>query len=82
MVELVSLGGDHQIVACEATGIDLVVIEIPVGIPTHSPGTHHSQMFEQGLYSMLVEDGVVRQLNREAPGKFEVSDAGTLLKQL
>jgi peroxiredoxin len=29
-----------------------------------------------------VDDGVVRQLNREAPGKFEVSDAGTLLKQL
>ena len=33
-------------------------------------------------YSMLVEDGVVKQLNREAPGKFEVSDAGSLLKQL
>ncbi len=33
-------------------------------------------------YSMLVEDGVVKQLNRESPGKFEVSDAGTMLKQL
>jgi peroxiredoxin len=33
-------------------------------------------------YSMLVVDGVVRQLNREAPGKFEVSDAATLLGQL
>jgi peroxiredoxin len=33
-------------------------------------------------YSMLVEDGVVKQLNREAPGKFEVSDAATLLGQL
>lgn len=33
-------------------------------------------------YSMLVDDGVVRQLNVEAPGKFEVSDAATLLKQL
>jgi len=32
--------------------------------------------------SMLVEDGVVKQLNVEAPGKFEVSDADTLLKQL
>lgn len=32
-------------------------------------------------YSMLVKDGVVRSLNVEAPGKFEVSDAGTLLKQ-
>jgi glutaredoxin/glutathione-dependent peroxiredoxin len=33
-------------------------------------------------YSMLIDNGVVTQLNREAPGKFEVSDAGTLLKQL
>jgi glutaredoxin/glutathione-dependent peroxiredoxin len=33
-------------------------------------------------WSMLVEDGVVKQLNLEGPGKFEVSDAGTLLKQL
>ncbi len=33
-------------------------------------------------YSMLVDNGVVKQLNRESPGKFEVSDAGTLLKQL
>ena len=32
-------------------------------------------------YSMLVVDGVVKSLNIEAPGKFEVSDAGTLLKQ-
>lgn len=33
-------------------------------------------------YSMLVEDGVVKQLNLEEPGKFEVSDANTLLSQL
>lgn len=32
-------------------------------------------------YSMLVVDGVVKTLNVEAPGKFEVSDAETLLKQ-
>jgi peroxiredoxin len=31
---------------------------------------------------MLVDDGVVKQLNVEAPGKFEVSDAATLLKQV
>ncbi len=32
-------------------------------------------------YSMLVVDGVVKSLNVEAPGKFEVSDAATMLKQ-
>ena len=33
-------------------------------------------------FSMLVDDGVVKTLNLEAPGKFEVSDAETMLKQL
>ena len=32
-------------------------------------------------YSMLVVDGVVKSLNVEAPGKFEVSDAATMLAQ-
>ena len=32
-------------------------------------------------YSMLVKDGVVKTLNIEAPGKFEVSDADTMLRQ-
>ena len=33
-------------------------------------------------YSMLVKDGKVVQLNNEAPGKFDVSDAATLLAQI
>ena len=32
-------------------------------------------------YSALVVDGVVKTLNVEAPGKFEVSDADTMLSQ-
>jgi len=32
-------------------------------------------------YSMLVKDGVVKSLNIEGPGQFEVSDAATLLAQ-
>ena len=32
-------------------------------------------------YSMLIKDGKVVSLNIEAPGKFEVSDAGTMLEQ-
>ena len=33
-------------------------------------------------YSMLVKDGVVKALNIEGPGQFEVSDAETLLAQV
>jgi peroxiredoxin len=33
-------------------------------------------------FSMLVDDGVIKQLNVEEPKKFEVSDAATMLKQL
>ncbi|MCJ8189956.1 peroxiredoxin [Sphingomicrobium aestuariivivum] len=33
-------------------------------------------------YSMLVEDGVVKELNVEQPGAYEVSGAETLLSQL
>ena len=32
-------------------------------------------------YSMLVKDGIVKTLNIEGPGKFEVSDADTMLRQ-
>ena len=33
-------------------------------------------------YSALIDDGVVKILNVEQPGKFEVSDADTLLAQI
>jgi peroxiredoxin len=33
-------------------------------------------------FSMLVDDGVVKSLNIEGPGKFEVSDGDTMLNQL
>jgi peroxiredoxin len=33
-------------------------------------------------YAMLVEDGVVKRLNVEAPGKFEVSSAEAMLAQV
>ncbi len=32
-------------------------------------------------FSMLIDDGVVKTLNIEGPGKFEVSDADSMLKQ-
>ena len=33
-------------------------------------------------FSMLVDNGVVKSVNVEAPGKYEVSDADTMLKQM
>jgi len=33
-------------------------------------------------YSMLIDDGVVKAMNIEAPGKFEISDAETMLASL
>ena len=33
-------------------------------------------------FSLLVDSGVVKQVNVEAPGKLEVSDVATMLKQL
>ena len=33
-------------------------------------------------FSMLVDNGVVKSLNVEGPGKFEVSDGATMLKQV
>lgn len=33
-------------------------------------------------FSMLIDDGVVKVLNIEAPGKYEVSDAETMLQQM
>jgi peroxiredoxin len=33
-------------------------------------------------FSLLIEDGVVKQVNVEQPGKFEVSNAETMLTQL
>jgi glutaredoxin/glutathione-dependent peroxiredoxin len=44
--------------------------------------TERNWGFRSRRYSMLVEDGVVRQLNVEAPGQFEVSSAEAMLKSL
>jgi peroxiredoxin len=42
----------------------------------------HGMGVRSKRYSMLVKDGVVKQLNVEEGGKFEVSNAETMLKQL
>jgi peroxiredoxin len=45
-------------------------------------GTGYGMGIRSKRYSMLVQDGVVKQLNLEKPGAFEVSNAETMLKQV
>ncbi len=49
-----------------------------LGLETDIPGMG----IRMRRFSLLVDDGVVKQVNVEQPGKFEVSDATTMLKQL
>jgi peroxiredoxin len=44
--------------------------------------TKHGMGVRMQRFSMLLDDGVVKQLNVEQPGKFEVSNVETMLKQL
>lgn len=53
----------------KALGLELDLIQRGMGVRSQR-------------YSALIVDGVVKQLNVDGPGKFEVSDAATLLSQL
>jgi len=60
---------DGSAVFAKALGLELDLVGRGMGVRSQR-------------YSMLVDDGVVKALNVEAAGKFEVSDAETMLKQL
>ncbi|GAA4023414.1 peroxiredoxin [Actimicrobium antarcticum] len=60
---------DGNAAFCKALGLD-------ADFSKHGMGTRSQR------YSMLVQDGVVKQLNVEQGGKFEVSSAEALLAQL
>ena len=64
----VRMMADGSAAFTKATGLTLDLTERGLGLRSQR-------------YSMLVVDGVVRTLNVEGPGKFEVSDAATLLAQ-
>jgi peroxiredoxin len=66
---IVRMMADGSAVYTKALGLD-------ADFSKHGMGTRSQR------YSMLVDDGIVRQLNIEAPGKFEVSNAETLLAQI
>ena len=60
--------GDGSADFSKATGLTLDLTSRGMGVRSNR-------------YSMLVKDGKVASLNVEGPGKFEVSDAATLLAQ-
>lgn len=64
----VRMMADGSAAFAQATGLTLDLISKGMGLRSQR-------------YSMLVKDGVVQTLNVEGPGKFEVSDAATLLGQ-
>ncbi len=61
--------GDGSGAFTKAIGLELDLIERGMGMRCQR-------------FSVLVDDGVVKSLNIEAPGKFEVSDAATMLQQV
>ncbi len=61
--------GDGSAVWTKALGLELDLTARGMGM-------------RMNRFSMLVDNGVVKQLNVEGPGKFEVSDAATMLRQL
>jgi peroxiredoxin len=64
----VRMMADGSAAFANATGLTLDLVARGMGVRSQR-------------YSMLVVDGVVKTLNIEAPGKFEVSDAATMLAQ-
>jgi peroxiredoxin len=61
--------GDGSGLVSKAMGLELDLVARGMGV-------------RMQRFSMLVKDGKVTQFNLEGPGKFEVSDAETMLKQL
>jgi peroxiredoxin len=61
--------GDGSTIYTKALGLELDLVGRGLGVRCQR-------------FSMLVDNGVVKVLNIEAPGKYEVSDAETMLKQI
>ena len=65
----VRMMGDGSALYTKALGLDTDLTARGMGIRSQR-------------YSMLIDNGVVKALNLEAPGKFEVSDAEKMLAQI
>ncbi len=56
--------------------------ELTKALGLEMDGTGYGMGTRSKRYSMVVDDGTVKQLNVEKPGAFEVSNAETILKQI
>jgi peroxiredoxin len=65
----VRMMADGSAVYTKALGLELDLVGRGMGVRSQR-------------YSMFVDDGVVKALNVEGPGKYEVSDAETMLSQI
>jgi glutaredoxin/glutathione-dependent peroxiredoxin len=65
----VRMMGDGSAIYAKALGLELDLVARGMGV-------------RMQRFSMLVEDGVIKKFNLEAPGKFEVSGADKMLEQL
>jgi peroxiredoxin len=65
----VRMMADGSAIFTKALGLELDLVSRGMGVRSQR-------------YSMLVDNGVVKTLNVETPGKFEVSDADTMLRQV
>jgi peroxiredoxin len=71
----------------QAVGEDVVMLadggaEFARAIGLEMDGSKFGMGVRSQRYSMIVDDGVVKQLNLEAPGEFKVSSADHLMAQL
>ena len=71
-----SSGADKVEFLADGNGEFAKAIDLTVDLSGAGMGTRSKR------YSMLVDDGVVKALNVEEPGKFDVSSGDTMLKQL
>lgn len=60
----------------DGSGTWTKVLGLELDLTAHGMGTRMQR------FSMLVQDGVVKTFNLEGPGKFEVSNAETMIKQI
>jgi maleylpyruvate isomerase len=74
-------GTSHRVrIALNLKGLSAQYMVVDLRTEAHQSADYKA-LNPQGLVPALVKDGKVVTLNIEGPGKFEVSDADTLLSQ-